>query len=363
MSRIKGLLQNALLLVLSVLLGIVLVESAWRFVPKRSDVYQWSNRYMLFSDDAGDTVFRNIGAFFVYQPHRLVHSTAYYYAGSRWVKEYDYSFHTNNFGLVQLADVDPSRDALLVLGDSFTEGQGAAPWFEDIRAGSEYQLVNGGLFGTGFAQWALLHDYLVKHNTRIKKLLVIFISDDFDRFVSNVPADVLSCIANWKTCDGSEGLYGEPPRAEERPAFLDKLKSLREQRLRANDDLSKRMLPATSLAIEYLLAVIKERGPANRGYTPSNLENYKVIGRFLTSYGRDVVFVHLPQKDELKFGISASGAAARQAISAQGGLVFDGFERCGLTQADYHPHDGHPNRAGYAKIAQCVSDALRPGPS
>src|SRR5204863_375308 len=84
--------------------------------------------------------------------------------------------------------------------------------------------------------------------------------------------EVQSCVANWKTCDGSEGLYGEPPRAEERPVFLDKLKSLREQRLRANDDLLKRMLPATNLAIEYLLAVIRERGSANRGYTPSNLD-------------------------------------------------------------------------------------------
>jgi hypothetical protein len=30
-----------------------------------------------------------------------------------------------------------------------------------------------------------------------------------------------------------------------------------------------------------------------------------------------------------------------------------------LTALDYHVHDGHPNKQGYGKIAQCVSRVVQ----
>jgi hypothetical protein len=46
--------------------------------------------------------------------------------------EYDYRFRTNNLGLARDADVAPGLTSLLLLGDSFTEGQWAQPWFRFV---------------------------------------------------------------------------------------------------------------------------------------------------------------------------------------------------------------------------------------
>ena len=34
------------------------------------------------------------------------------------------------------------------------------------------------------------------------------------------------------------------------------------------------------------------------------------------------------------------------------------YSWCRLTQADYMPYDGHPNRAGYDKLVTCAQEAL-----
>jgi hypothetical protein len=48
--------------------------------------------------------------------------------------EYDYRFRTNNLGLARDADVAPGLTSLLLLGDSFTEGQCCPLRLEQIRA-------------------------------------------------------------------------------------------------------------------------------------------------------------------------------------------------------------------------------------
>ena len=57
-------------------------------------------------------------------------------------------------------------------------------------------------------------------------------------------------------------------------------------------------------------------------------------------------------------GPNELGIEARQSIRDAGGELYDGFKLCGLTEADYYIHDGHPNKQGYGKIANCVGDVL-----
>ena len=47
--------------------------------------------------------------------------------------ETDYNIETNNLGLVMKKDIYKNDRVLLVIGDSFTEGQGAEPWFYDLE--------------------------------------------------------------------------------------------------------------------------------------------------------------------------------------------------------------------------------------
>jgi hypothetical protein len=98
-----------------------------------------------------------------------------FFDGDRFEIESVYHFRTNNLGLVQDADVVPGPQSVLLLGDSFTEGQGAEPWFRLIGPEIErhgYQAVNGGLLATGFEQWLKLDRHLTANNIRIEKILL-----------------------------------------------------------------------------------------------------------------------------------------------------------------------------------------------
>ena len=73
-----------------------------------------------------------------------------------------------------------------------------------------------------------------------------------------------------------------------------------------------------------------------------------------------MVFIHIPQKDEIKFNrVNPFGLLARESIEKNGGNLIDGFSRCGLQSNDYYPNDGHPNQEGYSKIEQCVTRIIK----
>lgn len=150
-----SIIKNILVAIVSVVIGLVLFEVlAGFFIEKElSNDHGRSRRYMLFGTADGAPAFRNQEKIFSYQPNSNIRPVAYYENGDQLVKEYDYEFKTNNFGLVQRLDAVKDHPSILVLGDSFTEGQGATPWFYSLEEGNnnkKMQLINGGLLGTGF---------------------------------------------------------------------------------------------------------------------------------------------------------------------------------------------------------------------
>jgi hypothetical protein len=85
----------------------------------------------------------------------------------------------------------------------------------------------------------------------------------------------------------------------------------------------------------------------------------QVVARMVAEMGRDnVLFMYLPEKNELGSGPQSFGRKANEFI-LQNGLAFvDGRATCGLSLQDYYERDGHPNANGYAKIATCVRHAV-----
>jgi len=69
-----------------------------------------------------------------------------------------------------------------------------------------------------------------------------------------------------------------------------------------------------------------------------------------------VAFLHLPQKNKIAGQPNDLGLAARRAIEAAGGTLFDGFKLCQMTPSDYFLNDDHPNARGYSKIATCAGE-------
>jgi hypothetical protein len=311
---------------------------------------------MLFGASDKLPVFRNQGKIFTYSPNITIRSTTYYEDGPALHKEYDYEFQTNNLGLVQKLNIDKDRPSTLVLGDSFTEGQGASPWFYDLESANRkpIQLINGGLLGTGFAQWKLLNDQLVDSGIRINKVVVPFISDDYQRVIWNFPNRVLNCLGDIKQCKGDEGYYPKPQKDDE--AFVEQLRKFRDDEYADKKEVKERRFfrkyfPSLHFIWGYMKSEYKLR---------STNPNLPAIEALIKQYGNNIVFIHIPTKEELERGNAPNplGQLAREKIASSGGKLVDGFKICGLEPSNYFANDPHPNSGGYKKIARCVDKTI-----
>lgn len=371
---------NLVTILLSVLLTFFMFELVYKgFFSEKKDS-PWGKRYMLFKDTNGGTVFNNQDGFFVYGPNNIVESTTFYHIDDEWVKEYDYIIPTNNLGLVQTTPTITDKDSLLILGDSFTEGQGSFPWFEAFRdsfSSPELQLINGGVFGTGFRQWEMLHDNLIDKGVAISRLVVVFISDDAGRTTWMLPEHTLTCLKNYKDCKGPENFYHKPPQ-DELFIYLEKLKRFRDEyaatqllkekkkEKEKEKDMNefqyffKEYMPGTKYLTDFLINEV----PSDKAIMTKDVKtnfnmNKNAIKSLISRYNENIIFVHIPQKNEIKMNvISDMGTLTTDYIKSQGGYLFDGHKECGFIYDDYMPNDGHPNHIGYDKISSCISSAI-----
>ena len=81
--------------------------------------------YMLY--EQGE-VFINSDKVVKYHPNKKILTKAFVYVNDDFKEAYSYEIETNNFGLVQKNDLQEDVPSILILGDSFTEGQGEAAW-------------------------------------------------------------------------------------------------------------------------------------------------------------------------------------------------------------------------------------------
>ena len=357
-SLLSGIAVSAATIVLSLL---VINMATEMYFP---DIYHWDQRLMFFSEGA---VFQNKSwGGFVYQPNARFDSRTIYITNlkvPRLVNEYEYQIKTNSSGLVQLADISPTKPSIIFLGDSFTEGQGASPWFYDLEREwpetSPYQIINGGILGTGFEAWKRLYSDL-SSSAKIDKIVVIFISDDWTRPVWQVSQHDLECLQSPSRCDGTDdflGLFADPAEAEaeirriaiERINYIDDKK--RQHGIFKSSAIYQRLLkPAYHLMRPH--AQPEEETQFERSETAIK-ELVRDVG------AKNIIFIHLPQKDELSFGLSNFSKRGRDFIRQSGLSLIDGSKECHLTISDYHTHDGHPNAAGYRKIEQCVARSVK----
>jgi hypothetical protein len=333
-ARKDGLLMSKilswLLIIPSIIIGISLFEIFCRiFLPQVIDI-DARIQHNIYFFDGPNTIFRDYGETFTYVPNSNIRVVTLSYSKDSFDVEYDYHIQTNNFGLVQDTDVTPGVPSLMLLGDSFTEGVGAEPWFrsvgpEVIKLG--YQPINGGIGGTGFSSWFKLNRYLVNANIQVRKLIVLFISDDYRRPSWNIIPDELRCFSDLSLCRVQEGAffrYRLPPR-EQLPAWVAKIRSGREATPRAR---AKALLPATYRAYESAKQLFW-RSPQIARDERGEKESREAIAELIRIYGSEnVAFLHVPQKEEIAIGPGERGIQARRSIQQAGGRVFGGFKLC-----------------------------------
>jgi hypothetical protein len=284
--------------------------------------------------------------------------------GPRLDREYTYRITTNSYGFVQLKDPVPGKPAILLLGDSLTEGAGASPWFYDVEkrwpAEGQYQLLNGGLFGTGFQHWTPIYRH-VAATLPVRKAVVIFIAQDWLRPMLPLPDETIRCLQSSRNCDGSTVFYGMPddPAAAEvelqrlarsRAAYVARLD--REQRFIERFALFRNLLQP---GYRWIRGTIRGDEPDAVNFAASR----QALLGLVADIGRDdLVLLHLPQKEEVEVGPNALGLKGREVVRQAGLKLVDGFAACGLTAADFHVRDGHPNDDGYRKIGLCVERVI-----
>ena len=150
--------KNKLVVFFSIIFSLLIVEIICSQIIFKKGNYNFKNAYMLFSEGK---VFKNIDNFFTYEPNKKITASNYYFNGEEFVEVYKYNLTTNNLGLVQKKDIFKNIPSILILGDSFTEGQGAEAWIDNFDGKyKDYQIINGGLLATGFKQFELLDTYL-----------------------------------------------------------------------------------------------------------------------------------------------------------------------------------------------------------
>lgn len=352
-----------LLIIPSAAIGILLFEIFARLLlPSISSAAALPPIIYLF--DGPGTVFRNYGDIFTYIPHSDIRVVTVAYSDKDFSIEYDYRMHTNNFGLVQDRDVMPGPASLLLLGDSFTEGVGAEPWFRSVAPEIRelgYQPINGGIGGTGFESWLKLSQYLAAAGIRIRKVVIPFISDDYRRPAWNVLPGELRCFSARSACPVDKGVYFRYrlPPPQQLPSFVAKVRAGRATAPETAKQRLITLLPATYQVYQYIAGHLGLAESVTRDET-GEWQSPGAIAALVNTYGRaNVAFLHLPEKTEIGTGPDALGMAARRAIHQAGGKLFDGFTLCHLAADDYYPHDIHPNRNGYAKIAACTLGIIK----
>jgi hypothetical protein len=273
--------------------------------------------------------------------------------------------------LWQKRDVYIGQNSHLILGDSFTEGQGAIPWFYKLEAATPthgYQLVNGGILGTGPLQWELLKNHLVaEYKLELERVLLIMIGADIVRRVWNFHPHGMRCLKTAR-CEKALGdfygyEFGQKSDDQIKQEILTMHKSA-DRTIVVDQGLKygiKRLIKKSAF-IYRLYISIKEFSTARlelnnvHSKYDANLaamERMLLAGKKLGKVMIVPTLIEIDDSDTIKWDQHSRyffNWAEKKNVA---------FEICRLTREDYHKHDAHPNEEGYEKILKCVSAILK----
>lgn len=332
---------------LILLISVLLLELFGVFIGNNE--YFWSNRQILIPPTASRSI--GLEGLWIYQPKINVDSSATYYFSNRngWL-EYRCKFDTNQFGLIKTNYRGGKNVDLLVLGDSFLEGQGGCAWLteEKLQQKNVSKIVlNGGLQGASLQSMKLLNDWL-ERKVKIKDLRLIVISNDFRRQLDypsiKLTQQKMSKFYPAKIVDLKDEDLLEIGGNLYRSGEKDFRTKLRENFLYYS--LSYRLFYRLSRAFS-------DDQKNDQNYLKSFEKNFVALRELRKKYPR-LKIILVPQRDE----VGLLGSKNRDTKIVEKFFADEGFDfsRCELDLSDYMKVDGHPNKEGYAKISRCFFD-------
>jgi len=326
--------------------------------------YWWEFRYLYTSYDA----FVNKKSVRAYKPNSDIRITAVYGFPAPGILPaedfriaYDCRFKTNRFGLQgQDEQFDENIPTVLILGDSFTEGHGGCPWVHLISGNyKQFNILNGGIQGTGVESFARLYRQLVERGVDIIKVVMIVISDDFKRWPFRWKYDDLACLADRSACAGH--LWYPAGLNESRSELIALSKERAGHRHKELAEISKLNIWlmrhsyffafGSRAAYKYFGSKGAGSGSARHSVTPNNIAGLKL----LLSADVDLEVILVPQRDEVALrqlnidNLQIKETLTKYSVSSSW---------CNLSQGDYLKWDGHPNAQGYKTLAGCLERTL-----
>lgn len=327
------------------------------------NIYYWDARYLFVSRDA----FRVLNnGLWTYKENSNILTAAVYNFGGGSILEYACKFKTNSLGLIDTNWIEIDKKPVLILGDSYTEGQGGCPWLtkDSILADknlSSFSIVNGGLMGTGIQSFEMLERWLSKNkNIHFENVIVLAIVNDFKRSPSvNAWKGLDKCLVRGQ-CNSLDDYWWGVDYA----VSADELKYLGEKRRldltmagRADNSLLFKDLSFTYFLVAQAVELL---GNINSNINKSSYDdafdlNMKALARLKVNYP-NLKLILIPQRHEVGF-VSASDVELVKVVDGIKKFNIN-YKYCNLESSDFMMYDGHPNQVGYKKIRECLSDMM-----
>lgn len=348
----------------SSLLAFGIVEFSYRLITEEGQKNNFKNRTMLFESGKN---FLNYEGYLKYAPNAEIRSLMLYSKSDLKVLEdikveYDYKIRTNNFGLVMQSDLVNNDRVFFVIGDSFTEGQGASPWFYNLENAydvSPRKLVNLGIIGTGPQQWEnIARSTTEELELNVDGSVVNIISSDMARRVWTLNDRELNCL-HYALCDYSFGFQGYNFNVEEsykdiKLSFMKSVfetKSVSAQGVSSVIDSIKQYAKRSRVILHLYQNFMSNRNLSlNKTLNEASLLALKnaVNGNF---------YVNVVSEKYINSSNFSDNIYARELINFLE-INHINFNWCDIPSDGFHVTDGHPNAYGYKVLRGCTEDAL-----
>jgi len=329
-----------------------------KFFPKKNtESYNYNSRSLIFQQ--GD-VFLNVSNIFKYYPNKDIKHEAYYYINNKFIREYSYNIRTNNYGLNQNNDLIDDKKSILFLGASFTEGSGSDAWLNLFNGDYKgYQIINGGILGTGTKQAYLLENYISK-KYKINKVIYLYVPEEFERDVWNLNKNQIECLKNQNNCKGDEILYGF--KYDDTNDIENYLRNLQNNRYNTqkmkfdNYKISLKNLLTNSFIVRLFRDVRYYYFHPQEEIIKNNIQYIK---KLTDKYNENIIFIKMASKNEIILSSNVIHNLVKKKIND----IYPNKEiyECNFDKNlnYFYEYDGHPNQIGYKYLYNCVSEILK----
>jgi len=347
--------KSIFIVCLSISITFVCIEFSYRILKGLNKKSDFVNQTRLY--ESGNN-FQNFQNFFKYYSNTSIRSTALFSKVkptklSDLIIEYDYIISTNNAGLVMQKDLKNAEEVIYIVGDSFTEGQGASPWFykmEEFYNNTNVKLVNLGILGTGPKQWNNLENFITNQfNLAVKGSVINIIPSDMTREVWVFKKKEITCLVS-RVCNYLGGFQGFDFEVNDnnykiKKSLLDSFNN------KIPKDNFKNFIKKSYVIVDiyrYIKNFLK---------APIIKSNEEALLN-LKRAAKNNVFVNLISQKPIDSKKFSNNNLSKNLIKFLEKNKFD-FKWCHIPSNGFHKNDGHPNEKGYIILRKCTEDALK----